>query len=74
MFKFKTIIPKILLATVTVNSVYYKSYMYINAYAIGGGASIGLEKFPDNATKFVSNDFKETYRKVVKWLEDRKFM
>ncbi|GAA0229404.1 peptidoglycan recognition protein family protein [Metaclostridioides mangenotii] len=52
----------------------YKSYMCRNAYAIGGGASKGLEKFPDNVTKFVGNNFKETYRKVVKWLENRKLM
>jgi hypothetical protein len=43
----------------------YRSYMCRNAYAIGGGASKGLEKFPDNVTKFVGNDFKETYRLVV---------
>ena len=52
----------------------YKSYMCRNAYAIGGGASKGLEKFPDNVTKFVGNDFKETYRKVVEWLEVRNLM
>ncbi len=52
----------------------YKSYMCRNAYAIGGGASKGLEKYPDNVTKFVGNDFKETYRKVVEWLENRKLM
>ncbi|WP_185748302.1 hypothetical protein [Metaclostridioides mangenotii] len=52
----------------------YKSNMCRNAYAIGGGAKKGLEKFPDNATKFVGNDFKETYRKVVDWLENRKLM
>jgi len=34
----------------------------------------GLEKHPDNVTKFVGNDFKETYRKVVDWLENRKLM
>lgn len=33
--------------------------------AIDGGASKGLEKSPDNVTKFVGNDFKVTYRKVV---------
>jgi hypothetical protein len=32
------------------------------------------EKFPDNVTKFVGNDFKETYRKVVEWMENRKMM
>jgi len=52
----------------------YKSYMCRNAYAIGGGASKGLEKFPDNVTKFVGNDFKDTYREVVEWLENRKLM
>jgi hypothetical protein len=52
----------------------YKSYMCRNAYAIGGGASKGLEKFPDNVTKFVGNDFKETYGLMVKWLIDRKLM
>jgi len=52
----------------------YKSYMCRNAYAIGGGASKGLEKFPDNVTKFVGNDFKETYRKVVEWLKNRTLM
>ena len=52
----------------------YKSYMCRNAYAIGGGASKRLEKFPDNVTKFVGKDFKETYRKVVEWLENRKLM
>ncbi len=52
----------------------YKSYMCRNAYAIGGGASKGLEKFPDNVTKFVGNDFKDTYRKVVDWLENSKYM
>ncbi|WP_343749093.1 N-acetylmuramoyl-L-alanine amidase, partial [Metaclostridioides mangenotii] len=52
----------------------YKSYICRNAYAIGGGASRGLEKFPDNVTEFVGNDFKETYRKVVEWLENRKYM
>ncbi len=52
----------------------YKSYMCINAFAIGGGASKGLEKFPDNVTKFVGNDFKETYRKVVEWLGGRNLM
>jgi len=31
-------------------------------------------ELPDNVTNFDGNDFKETYRKVVKWLEDRKFM
>ncbi|WP_027702858.1 phage tail protein [Metaclostridioides mangenotii] len=40
----------------------YKSYMCRNAYAIGGGASKGLEKYPDSVTKFVGNDFKETYK------------
>jgi len=34
----------------------------------------GIEKFPDNVTKFVGNDFKETSRKVVEWLEKRKLM
>ncbi len=52
----------------------YKSYMCRNAYAIGGGASKGLEKFPDNVTKFVGNDFKDTYRSVVDWLENKKLM
>ena len=52
----------------------YKSYMCRNAYAIGGGASKGLEKFPDNVTKFAGNDFKGTYRKVVEWLATRKLM
>lgn len=28
----------------------------------------------DNVTKFVGNDFKETYRKVVEWLDTRKLM
>jgi hypothetical protein len=37
-----------------------------NAYAIGGGASKGLENFPDSVTKFVGNDFKETYKNVVR--------
>ncbi|WP_304341234.1 hypothetical protein [Metaclostridioides mangenotii] len=36
-----------------------------NAYAISGGANKGLEKFPDNVTRFVGNGFKETYRRVV---------
>ena len=52
----------------------YKSYMCRNAYAIGGGASKGLEKFPDNVTKFVGKDFKETYGNVVVWLKNRKLM
>jgi hypothetical protein len=52
----------------------YKSYMCKNAYAIGGGASKGLEKFPDNVTKFMGANFKETYRKVIEWLKERKFM
>jgi uncharacterized protein (UPF0254 family) len=52
----------------------YKSYMCRNAYAIGCGASKGLEKFPDNVTKFVGNEFKDTYRKVIDWLENRKSM
>ncbi len=52
----------------------YKSYMCRNAYAIGGEASKGLEKFPDNVTEIVGKDFKETYRKVVEWLEMRKLM
>ncbi|WP_027702132.1 N-acetylmuramoyl-L-alanine amidase [Metaclostridioides mangenotii] len=52
----------------------YKSYMCRNAYAIGDGASKGLEKYPDGVTRFVGKDFKETYRKVVEWLESRKFM
>ncbi len=52
----------------------YKSYICRNAYAIGGGASKGLEKFPDNVTKFVGKDFKETYRLVVEWLETKKLM
>jgi hypothetical protein len=30
----------------------------------------GLGKFPDNITKFVGNDFKDTYRKAVEWLKD----
>ncbi|WP_185748239.1 hypothetical protein [Metaclostridioides mangenotii] len=30
----------------------------------------GLKKFPDNITKFVGNDFKDTYRNVVEWLKD----
>lgn len=34
----------------------------------------GLEKFPDNITKFVGADFKDTYRKVVEWLEKRKLL
>jgi hypothetical protein len=29
------------------------------------GASKGLEKLPDNVTKFVGKDFKKTYRKVA---------
>lgn len=45
-----------------------------NAYAIGGEASKGLEKFPDHVTEIVGKDFKETYRKVVEWLEMRKLM
>ncbi len=52
----------------------YKSYMCRNAYAIGGEASKGLEKFPDHVTEIVGKDFKETYRKVVEWLEMRKLM
>ncbi|WP_027701830.1 N-acetylmuramoyl-L-alanine amidase [Metaclostridioides mangenotii] len=52
----------------------YKSYMCRNAYAIGGGASKGLEKFPDNVTKFVGENFKDTYNVVVKWLKERKYM
>ena len=52
----------------------YKSYMCRNAYAIGGGASKGLEKFSDNVTKFVGNNFKDTYREVVEWLEKRKLI
>jgi len=32
----------------------------------------GLEKHPNNATKFVGNDFKDTYRKVVDWLENNR--
>jgi len=52
----------------------YKSYMCRKAYAIGGEAGKGLEKFPDNVTEFVGKDFKETYRKVVEWLEMRKLM
>jgi hypothetical protein len=38
-----------------------------NAYAMGGGASKGLEKFPHYVTRFVGNGFKETYRRVVEW-------
>jgi hypothetical protein len=45
----------------------YKSYMCRNAYAIGGGASKGLENLPDNLTKFVGNDFKDTYGLVVEF-------
>jgi hypothetical protein len=52
----------------------YKSYMCRNAYAIGDGASNGLEKFPDNVTKFVGNDFKKAYGLVVEWLKDKKSM
>ncbi|WP_315166749.1 N-acetylmuramoyl-L-alanine amidase [Metaclostridioides mangenotii] len=50
----------------------YKSYMCRNAYAIGGGASKGLEKFPDNVTRFVGSCFRETYELVVQYLKDRK--
>jgi N-acetylmuramoyl-L-alanine amidase len=52
----------------------YKSYICRNAYAIGGGASKGLEKFPDNVTKFVGNDFKDTYRLVIIWLKEKKLI
>ena len=52
----------------------YKSYMCRNAYAIGGVASKGLEKFPDNVTKLVGNDFKETSKLVIEWLVNRKLL
>jgi hypothetical protein len=45
-----------------------------NAYAIGEGTCRGLEKFPDNVTNFVGNDFKEIYSKVVGWLKKRKLL
>jgi hypothetical protein len=44
------------------------------AYAIGGGAKKGLEKFLDHVKSSVGSNFKETYRLVVKWLEKRKLM
>ncbi|WP_315167071.1 N-acetylmuramoyl-L-alanine amidase [Metaclostridioides mangenotii] len=50
----------------------YKSYTYRNIYVIGDGASKGLEQFPDNVTKFVGNDFKDTFGLFVEWLEDKK--
>jgi hypothetical protein len=57
-----------------VNIADYKSYMCINAYAIGGGASKRLGKFPDNITKFAGKDFRETYELMVKYLKDRKLI
>lgn len=43
----------------------YKGHTTENVYTVGGGASNYIDKFSGHVTKFVGNDFKETYRKVV---------
>ena len=52
----------------------YKGHTTENVYTVGGGASNNIDKFGGHVTKFLGNDFKETYRKVVDWLEGRKYM
>ncbi|WP_304341532.1 N-acetylmuramoyl-L-alanine amidase, partial [Metaclostridioides mangenotii] len=52
----------------------YNGHTTENVYTIGGGASNNIDKFGGHVTKFVGTDFKETYRKVVEWLENRKLM
>ncbi|WP_024622188.1 N-acetylmuramoyl-L-alanine amidase [Metaclostridioides mangenotii] len=52
----------------------YTGHTTNNVYTVGGGASNSIDKFGGHVTKFVGNDFKETYRKVVEWLEGRKYM
>ncbi|WP_027702142.1 hypothetical protein [Metaclostridioides mangenotii] len=55
-----------------VDSKAYKPFMARNVYVIGGLASKDLEKFPDNTTKFVGKDFKETIELIIKYLKERK--
>ncbi|HBG7380954.1 TPA: N-acetylmuramoyl-L-alanine amidase [Clostridioides difficile] len=52
----------------------YKGHVTENVYTIGGGASNNIDKFGGRVTKFMGANFKETYQKVVEWLEIRKFM
>ncbi|WP_315169474.1 N-acetylmuramoyl-L-alanine amidase [Metaclostridioides mangenotii] len=52
----------------------YKGHITENVYVIGGGASNNIDKFGGHVTKFVGNDFKNTYRLVVEWLENSKLM
>nr|WP_312986025.1 N-acetylmuramoyl-L-alanine amidase [Clostridioides sp.] len=52
----------------------YKGHTTENVYTVGGGASNNIDKFGGHVTKFVGNDFKDTYRKVIGWLEGRKLM
>ncbi len=52
----------------------YKGYATENVYTIGGGASNNIDKFGGHVTKFMGKDFKDTYMKVVEWLEGRKYM
>jgi len=52
----------------------YKEHVTENVYTIGGGASNNIAKFGGHVTKFMGANFKETYRKVVEWLENRKLM
>lgn len=52
----------------------YKGHITNNVYVIGGVASNGIDKFGGHVTKFVGNDFKETYRNVVEWMGNRNLM
>ena len=52
----------------------YKGHVTENVYTIGGGASNSIDKYGGHVTKFVGNDFKDTYRRVVEWLEKRKLI
>lgn len=52
----------------------YAGHTTENVYTVGGGASNNIDKFGGHVTKFVGNDFKETYRKVVEWLVKKELM
>ncbi|WP_051599248.1 N-acetylmuramoyl-L-alanine amidase family protein [Metaclostridioides mangenotii] len=52
----------------------YKGHTTENVYTVGGGASNNIDKFGGHVTKFVGANFKETHRKVVEWLKERKYM
>jgi N-acetylmuramoyl-L-alanine amidase len=52
----------------------YKGHITENVYTVGGGASNNIDKFGGHVTKFIGANFKETYSKVVEWLEKKKLM